>query len=79
MTASEDATAARVTGVEGRMDRHEEADVREHTNIWSRMEKVQKAVNDIMKRPPAWCTLAISLLSFLLGISVTVIGMLSRS
>ncbi len=30
-----------------------------------------KAINEIKKRPPVWCTCVISLLTFLVGCSVT--------
>lgn len=76
---TDEATGVQISGLEGRMDRHEEADVRERADIWSAIEKVRKLLNDITKRPPAWCMLAFSLLTFLLGISVTLIGMLLRS
>lgn len=76
---TDEATGAKVAGLEGRIDRHEEADVREHADIWNGITNLRKSVADITKRPPAWCTLAFSLLTFLLGISVTLIGMLLRS
>lgn len=80
MSGDDDATGVRVAAMEGRMDRHEEADVREHADIWNNgIEKLRKAVNDVTKRPPAWCTLAFSLLTFFLGMSVTLIGVLLRS
>ena len=34
-------------------------------------EKHEKAIHEIQKRPPVWATTVISLLSFLLGCSVT--------
>ncbi len=78
MSASDDVTGARVTALEGRIDRHDESSVREHTDLWNAIASLRKSVNDITKRPPAWCTVAISLLTFLLGITVTLIGVLVR-
>lgn len=75
----DEATGVLVTALEGRIDRHEESSVREHTDIWDAIDRLRKSVNDVTKRPPAWCTLAISLLTFFLGAVITLVGMLTRS
>lgn len=75
----DEAAGVQIRGLEGRMDRHEESSVREHTDIWDAIDRLRKSVNDVTKRPPAWCTLAISLLTFFLGAVITLVGMLTRS
>ncbi len=78
MTAGEDATGVAIAGLKDRMDRHEETSVREHGDIWRAIGLLRKSVHDVTRRPPAWCTGVISVLTFLLGIAVTLIGVLSR-
>lgn len=41
-----------------------------HTNVDHKY--IWEALEEIRKRPPVWCTAVISLLTFLLGIAVTV-------
>lgn len=37
-----------------------------------------KAIKELQKRPPVWATAVISLLSFLLGCSLTYAGLITR-
>lgn len=72
MSVSENVTGVLVAGLKERLDRHEKASVREHGELWD-------AITSLRKRPPAWCTAVISVLTFFLGVSVTLIAVLIRS
>jgi len=60
------------SGVVSRVQGLEKTVAHNETETWAAIEKLRDAVNTIRNRPPAWVTAVISLLTFLLGISVTV-------
>jgi len=58
---------------------------KEHSGIEVKLNKLEKsedkqweAINRLRNRPPLWATAVISLLTFLLGCSVTYAGLIAR-
>ena len=45
---------------------------KEDTEIWKAIEVIRTDVKQLVNRPPVWCTGVISLLTFLLGVAITV-------
>ena len=43
----------------------------EEAELWKAIERIRDALDELRNRPPVWCTLLLSVLTFLLGCGLT--------